>query len=135
MHTPDKHSSRAQRRGRSKRVTAALVSPQRALHSMMMAHDAGTPPPSPLADETIAALKDALRRYLSDGQSPSPLQTALMLAAREAHANHILPEQLLVPLKDLWSSLPQARAMSAPTEQVRLLHPHVTPVFHHYHTL
>ncbi len=102
---------------------------------MMMAHDTGTPPPSPLADETIAALKDALRRYLSDGQSPSPLQTALMLVAREAHEKHILPEQLLVTLKDLWSSLPEVRAMSDTAEQVRLLQRVVTMCIKEYYSV
>lgn len=100
---------------------------------MMMAHDAGTPPPSRLADDTIAALKDALRRYLSNGQSPGPLQAALVLVAQEARDKHILPEQLLVMLKEIWSSLPEVRAMSDTEEQVRLLQRVVTMCIKEYY--
>jgi hypothetical protein len=102
---------------------------------MMVAHDSSSPPPSRLADETVHALREALRRYLSNGLTPSPLQAALLLTAREARERDILPEQLLIVLKDVWSSLPEVRAMTDNGQQIRLLQRVVTMCIKEYYSI
>ncbi len=102
---------------------------------MMVAHDSGSLPPSRLADETIATLRDALRRYLSNGLTPSPLQAALQLVGREAREKDILPEQLLITLKDVWNTLPEVRAMNDTAQQVRLLQRVVTMCIKEYYSV
>ena len=99
----------------------------------MMAHDSGQPPPSRLNDASLQALRDALRGYLRDSQDPSALQASLLLAATDARAQNILPEQLLITLKEVWSSLPEVRAMSDAAEQVRLLQRVVTLCIREYY--
>ena len=101
----------------------------------MVAHDSSTPPPSRLADETVHALREALRRYLSNELTPSPLQAALLLVAREAREKDILPEQLLIALKDVWYALPEVRAMTDSGQQVRLLQRVVTMCIKEYYSV
>lgn len=100
---------------------------------MMMAHDSSTPSPSRLDDETIDALRAALRQYLSNGQTPSPLQAALARVSAEAKEKRILPEQLLVMLKDLWNSLPEVHDIVDTTQQIRLLQRVVTMCIKEYY--
>lgn len=101
----------------------------------MVAHDSSSPPPSRLAVETVHALREALRRYLSNGLTPSPLQAALFRVAREAREKDILPEQLLIVLKDIWSGLPEVRAMTDSAEQTRLLQRVVTMCIKEYYSV
>jgi len=101
---------------------------------MMMAHDSGQPPSSCLDDESLNALRLALRAYLQDHEDPSALQASLLLVATEARARSILPEQLLVTLKDVWSTLPEVRAMTDAREQVRLLQRVVTMCIKEYYS-
>ena len=102
---------------------------------MMVAHDSSSPPPSRLSDDTVTALREALRRYLSNGLSPSPLQAALLVVAREAREKDILPETLLVMLKDVWNGLPEVRAMTDSAQQVRLLQRVVTMCIKEYYSV
>ena len=88
---------------------------------MMMAYDSSQTPPSRLDPETIAGLRAALRSYLANSSDRAPLQPALVALAAEARAKSILPEQLLVPLKDVWSALPEVRTMTDASDQVSLL--------------
>ena len=99
---------------------------------MMMAHDSSTPS-SRLDDEALNAVRLALRGYLQDSRDPSALQAALLLVASDARARNILPEQLLVTLKETWSSLPEVRAMKDSGEQVRLLQRVVTMCIREYY--
>jgi hypothetical protein len=99
---------------------------------MMMAHDPGTSP-SRLDDESLNSVRLALRGYLRDSGDPSALQASLLLVATEARARSILPEHLLVILKETWSSLPEVRAMSDAGEQVRLLQRVVTMCIREYY--
>ena len=99
---------------------------------MMMAHDSGHTP-SRMDDETLDAVRMALREYLGSGSS-SALQHALLRMAPEARAKSILPEQLLIVLKDTWSALPEVRAMTDTTEQVRLLQRVVTMCIKEYYS-
>ena len=98
----------------------------------MMAHDSSTPS-SRLDVESLNAVRLALRAYLQDSEDPSALQASLLLVATEARAKKILPEQLLVTLKETWSSLPEVRAMNDAGEQVRLLQRVVTMCIREYY--
>jgi hypothetical protein len=99
---------------------------------MMMAHDSG-PGPSVLAAETIEALRSALEQYVDAPLHGSALKLALQTMAKEAHAKSILPEQLLVVLKDVWHTLPSVRSMNEPADQARLLQRVVTMCIKEYY--
>jgi len=91
----------------------------------MMSHDP-SPGPVALEAETINAVRDALVQYADSPSRATDLQAALQRVALEAHGKSMLPEQLLVVLKDLWYSLPGVQSIGDPTEQVRLLQRVVT---------
>ena len=99
----------------------------------MMAHDSSLPPSSRLDDELLNDVRVALRAYLKDSDDPTALQASLVLLATEARARNILPEQLLVTLKELWSALPEVRAMTDASHQVRLLQRVVTLCIREYY--
>ena len=99
----------------------------------MMAHDSSPPPSSRLDEELLNALRVALRGKASDAEHASTLQASLVLVATEARARDILPEQLLVRLKEAWSSLPEVRAMRDSQEQARLLERVVTMCIREYY--
>jgi predicted ATPase len=92
---------------------------------MMMAHDS-TPGRSDLAAETIDAVRSALLQFVETPSDGEPLRRALDAMAAEAHAKSILPEQLLIILKDVWHALPNVASMRDPAEQSRLLRQVVT---------
>jgi len=101
---------------------------------MMMAHDSSQNPPSRLDDETVAAVRDALRVYLSRSPDPDGLRRALTRMSAQARERSILPEHLLVVLKDVWSHLPEARAMLEAGEQIRMLQRVVTMCIKEYYS-
>jgi hypothetical protein len=101
---------------------------------MMMAHDSSHPPPSRLDDDTVAAVRAALRAYLSSSANPAELQGALMRMSVEARERAVLPEHLLVVLKDVWATLPEVRAMTDAGAQVRLLQRVVTMCIKEYYS-
>lgn len=101
---------------------------------MMMAYDSSSPPPSRLDDETVAAVRTALRAYLSSSADASTLQHALARVSSEARERGMLPEQVLVVLKDVWSGLPEVRAMADAGEQIRLLQRVVTMCIKEYYS-
>jgi hypothetical protein len=101
---------------------------------MMMAFDSSQPPPSRLDEATVAAVRDALRLYLADSSDRSALQQALVRISAEARDKNLHAEQLLVHLKDIWGALPEVRAMSNATEQVRLLQRVVTMCIKEYYS-
>jgi hypothetical protein len=100
---------------------------------MMMAYDSSQPPPSRLDKATLEELRAALRLYLADESSPSVLRNALLRTAAEAHEKSILPEQLLVVLKEVWNALPEVRAIPDATDQVRMLQRVVTMCIKEYY--
>jgi predicted NACHT family NTPase len=100
---------------------------------MMMAPDSSPPPSSRLDDELLNALRIALRRNGNDADYASELQASLLVVATEARARDILPEQLLVRLKDAWSSLPEVREMRDAQQQARLLERVVTACIREYY--
>jgi hypothetical protein len=99
---------------------------------MMMAHDS-TPGPGALATETIDVVRSALVQYVVRPSDGEPLRQALGDMAAEAHEKSILPEQLLVVLKDVWYDLPTVRAMRDQAEQTRLLQRVVTICIKEYY--
>ena len=111
---------------------ASLASPA-TVWLMMMAPDSSHVPPGQLDQATIAALQSALRDYVAVGAS-SALPESLVLLADEAREKHILPEQLLIVLKNLWNSLPEVRAMTDSRQQARLLERVVTMCIKEYYS-
>jgi hypothetical protein len=124
---------------------------------MTMAHDSA-PGSASLDDQTIEAVRAALRKYISapaSAREPAPrpgedsiprfapaahpassgdeLHAALHLMAAEARAKSVLPETLLVVLKDIWYSLPGVSAKREQSEQVRLLQRVVTMCIKEYY--
>ena len=102
---------------------------------MMMAHDSSHTPPSRLDDDTVAAVRAALRAYLANSADAAALQHALLRMSAQARERTMLPEQLLVVLKDVWGTLPEVRAMSDAGEQVRLLQRVVTMCIKVYYSV
>ena len=82
---------------------------------------------------TIDTVREALREYLKSGSS-SALQHALVLVATEAREKSILPELLLIVLKDIWNALPEVRAMTDSPQQIRLLQRVVTMCIKEYYS-
>jgi hypothetical protein len=101
---------------------------------MMMAHDSSNTPSSRLDDETVSAVRQALRTYLRDGSDSSLLQAPLLRMASEARARAIRPEQLLIVLKDVWNSLPEVRSMTDAQEQIGMLQRVVTMCIKEYYS-
>ena len=101
---------------------------------MMMAYDSSQTPPSRLDQDTIDSVRAALRQYLSEGTSSRDLQSALVRMAAEAREKLILPEHLLITLKDVWNGLPEVRAISETSEQVRLQQRVVTMCIKEYYS-
>ena len=99
---------------------------------MMMAHD-WTSRPDDLSEETIAAVRSALGRYVVDPTDGDELRASLQTMASEARDKSIRAEQLLVVLKDVWYALPGMRGTIEPTEQVRLLQRVVTMCIGEYY--
>jgi hypothetical protein len=99
---------------------------------MMMAHDS-SPGPVSLEAETVDAVRKALINYLDAPSKPIALREALQRMAGEAREKTMLPEQLLIVLKDIWYSLPGVQAITDPNEQVRLLQRVVTMCIKEYY--
>jgi hypothetical protein len=99
---------------------------------MMMAHDS-SPGRRALAEPTIEAVRGALVEYIDDPASGERLGAALRSMAAEARERDMLPEQLLVILKDIWHSLPGVRRMKEPADQIRLLQRVVTMCIKEYY--
>lgn len=101
---------------------------------MMMAPDSSKPPSSRLDDALLKAVRLALHGAETGSEHAAALQASLLLVAAEARANNILPEQVLVRLKEAWSSLPEVHAMHDAHEQARLLERVVTLCIREYYS-
>jgi hypothetical protein len=99
---------------------------------MMMAYDSSSTPPSGLAEETILQVRSALVRYMDapDGAG-AVLGDALRAMAEEARQKSVLPEQLLVLLKDIWYGL--SPSIGDPAQQGVLLQRVVTLCIKEYY--
>ncbi len=100
---------------------------------MMMAHDSSPTPPGGLPEETIDAVRGALARYLQTPGDQSDLRAALNRMADEARAKAILPEHLLITLKQIWTSLPDVRSVGDADQQTRLLQRVITMCIREYY--
>ena len=100
---------------------------------MMMAYDSSQTPPSRLEEATIDAVRAALREYLASG-STTALRASLVRMAGEAREKSILPEHILIALKDVWNALPEVRDMSDAGEQIRLQQRVVTMCITEYYS-
>jgi hypothetical protein len=101
---------------------------------MMMAHDSSPPPASGLAEETITRTRVSLSQYLGNPEAGGDeLRLALDAMAGEARAKQMLPEQLLVVLKDIWYALPAVRSIDDAGAQIRLLQRVVTMCIKEYY--
>ena len=101
---------------------------------MMMAHDSSGTPSSRLEDETVSAVRHALREYLRESGDSAVLRASLLRMASEARSRAILPEQLLIVLKDVWNTLPEVRSMSDSREQIGMLQRVVTMCIKEYYS-
>lgn len=99
---------------------------------MMMAPDS-TPDQPVLSVETIEAVRSALALYVAGRQDGERLQETLRVMADEARERSMLPEHLLVVLKDIWYSLPGVREVQEPADQIRLLQRVVTMCIKEYY--
>lgn len=79
-------------------------------------------------------MRVALRAYLMDSTDPGALQVSLHMLASEARARAVLPEQLLIVLKDVWNTLPEVRSMKDPREQIGMLQRVVTMCIKEYYS-
>ncbi|HET9424197.1 MAG TPA: hypothetical protein VFO55_02410 [Gemmatimonadaceae bacterium] len=101
---------------------------------MMMAQDSSPPPAAGLAEETVARARVSLTRYLDDPETGgAQLRESLDAMAAEARAKSMLPEQLLVVLKDVWYALPAVRSLDDSGAQIRLLQRVVTMCIKEYY--
>ena len=100
---------------------------------MMMAYDSSHTPPSRLAEDTIDAVRVALREYLATGSS-ALLHVALLRMASDAREKAMLPEHVLLALKEVWHDLPEVRTMGDASEKTRLLQRVVTMCIKEYYS-
>lgn len=101
---------------------------------MMMAQDSSPPPAPGLAEETTERARVALSHYLENPDAGGDgLRLALDAMASEARSKSMLPEQLLVVLKDIWYDLPAVRAIEDAGAQIRLLQRVVTMCIKEYY--
>ena len=100
---------------------------------MMMAHDSSHGPSGELSEETVAALRAALVRYMRNPAPGPDLHEALTALAREARRKAIHAEHLLIIFKDLWSALPEVKGARNPREQNAMLQQLVTLCIQEYY--
>jgi hypothetical protein len=101
---------------------------------MMMAHDSSPPPSRGLDQETVQRARLALSGYLAHPEADGgSLRDALDVMANEAREKKILPEQLLVVLKDIWYTMPEVRSIEDSGAQIRLLQRVVTMCIKEYY--
>ena len=89
---------------------------------MIMGQDSSPTPPRSLDEGTIESVRAALVRHLRDSavDDAGALRDALHRMANEAHRKSILPEHLLITLKEIWYALPEVRVKEN-GDQTRLL--------------
>jgi len=99
----------------------------------MTVQDSSPTPPTTLAPETIAVVRDELARYVAGTGDGDALHAAVQRAAREARERRIMAEQLLVVLKDVWHGLPDVQRANEPADQVRMLQRVITMCIREYY--
>ena len=92
---------------------------------------AASPDPS---DDAFAALGTAIERRLHGGGVELELRDALRALVRQARAQGLLVEDVLVRLKELLQSLPNVRQLRDPQERVQLTERIVTMCIEEYYS-
>ena len=76
---------------------------------------------SPLSENTLQELRIAFTEQLKRPDGPAPEVTALLRkVAREAQANGIRAEQLLLTVKEIWSSVTESVRPGSPEQYERI---------------
>jgi hypothetical protein len=78
-------------------------------------------PPRVLSGAGVVALRSALQAQLRGEWPDGALRRAIRVMCDEAHRNGLRAEQLLVILKDAWSSLPEVARLPTGGTRERLL--------------
>lgn len=99
---------------------------------MMMAADS-SPPPSVLADATLARVRAALSSHLDAPAGGDDVRAALCAMAEEARRIDLPPERLLVALKQLWSDVVDGHGLDHGPEQTRMLQQIVSVCIREYY--
>ena len=100
-----------------------------------MAYNSGPTPNGGLSAEVIDRVAAALTQYLAAPRTHGEeLRAALHAIAKEARDQTMLPEKLLVILKDVWYDLPIVRDSRPRDEQVALLQRVVTMCINEYYS-
>jgi hypothetical protein len=88
--------------------------------------------PASVSAETVTALRDAIRRHLTSEVHDGDLRAALQRLTREARANRLHAEQVIIILKSVWADLPEA-SQPAPGERRGTLERLVTFCINEYY--
>lgn len=92
----------------------------------MMAQDPILPSRGRLSSGTREVLERALATYARDGKDDGEIARALGAVSAEARERAIPPEEVLVELKSLWSTLPAVTTRGVVGEETRMLQRIVT---------
>ncbi len=71
--------------------------------------------------DTMAALREAIRRHLAGPSTDRQLREALHRLSDEARAKGLRAEHLIILLKQVWRELPEALQTVEPQEQQQVL--------------
>jgi hypothetical protein len=99
----------------------------------MMAFDR-TPSSPTLDPTTVAALRAALTKSVTQGNHADDLRELLCRTAEEAREKGIQAERLLIILKEIWYSLPGVASASTDVEQ-SLLQDLISRCIHEYYAI
>lgn len=88
----------------------------------MMSPDRSSGPPSSRypSSETLELVRTSLSRYLRGDDKDEQVCEALLVLAREAQERRLNAEHMLVAFKDVWSKLPEVRAIRGEADERRL---------------
>lgn len=86
-----------------------------------------------LSSTATEAMVAALQQYLVRSDDVAALRAALHTVGREARVKRIPPEKLMIALKSLWATLPQARSASDAAQQGKLLERLITISIEEYY--
>jgi len=96
-----------------------------------------TPPPDARAlfpEEAVGALREALRRRVSEEPNDGDLSAALRRVSAEARARGLHSEHVILLLKAVWGELPEATRHLAPDERRVMLERLVTRCLNEYYS-
>jgi len=74
---------------------------------------------SRLDEPAVELVRVALRRYAGEGADSAPLRTSLATLSAHARDRGVLPEHLVVLVKNLWSAMPEVRTIHDVGDQLR----------------